>query len=43
MGDTIGLCPPLIIENSHVDKIGTAFAKTLSEIETEVSGLYQPA
>jgi 4-aminobutyrate--pyruvate transaminase len=37
MGDTIGLCPPLIITEAEVDELLGLFARTLKSVEAAVS------
>jgi 4-aminobutyrate--pyruvate transaminase len=37
MGDTLGMAPPLIIQESDVDEIAEKFAKTLTELEAKIA------
>jgi len=37
MGDTIGLCPPLIIKPHEVDEMLHLFAQTLKTVEAKLS------
>jgi 4-aminobutyrate--pyruvate transaminase len=36
MGDTIGLCPPLIIKPHEVDEMLGLFAQTLKTVEAKL-------
>ncbi|ONG56093.1 aspartate aminotransferase family protein [Pseudoroseomonas deserti] len=36
MGDTIGLCPPLIIDEAGIDEILSLFDRTLAEVERDL-------
>ncbi|HTI00607.1 MAG TPA: aspartate aminotransferase family protein, partial [Acidisoma sp.] len=35
MGDTLGMAPPLIVQESDVDEIAEKFSKTLTELEAQ--------
>jgi 4-aminobutyrate--pyruvate transaminase len=37
MGDTIGFCPPLIIDEAGVDEALDLFARTLSSVEARLA------
>ena len=37
MGDTIGLCPPLIINAAEIDELLGLFARTLRQVEDRLA------
>lgn len=37
MGDTLGMSPPLIVNEADVDEIAEKFAKTLRQLEAQLA------